>query len=103
MKATQINLIQESYYNLNFYAPKSHYKLAMYLGRFFPKTKAQAKEFLKNGCYLDVLNSRDVERVEDMLNKHGLKGNYKYTKSKQWVRLVNSEDLVIAIRKEFAL
>mgnify|MGYP006446943669 CR=1 FL=1 len=104
MKTQEINLKKDGYnFNCGSYAAGSHYKDVMGAGRLFPITKAQAKFFLKEGVILDVLNADDVEVVENILNKHGFSGRYKYTKSKTWVRLMNDLDLHRAIKKEFNL
>ena len=104
MTATEINLKKDGYYfNCNTYPARSHYKFIMRLGRVFPTTKAQARYFIAKGIVLDVLNGDDVEKVETMLNKHGFEGNYKFTKSKTWVRLQNTNDLYQALKKEFEL
>lgn len=87
----------------NTYAAKSHYKFIMRLGRCVPTTRAQAKYFILQGVVLDVLNNKDVEILETIMNKHGFAGDYKYTKSKHWVRLQNTNDLCAAIKKEYAL
>lgn len=104
MKATEIRLEKQDYtFSANTYSPRSHYKLSMELGRVFPTTRTQAMHFVKNGLSMDVLNSKDVEIIEAMLNKYGLEGRYEYTKSKSWVRLQNSSDLDKALKLEFAL
>jgi hypothetical protein len=79
----------------------SHYKFLMGLGRVLPSTTAQARHFLSKGLGLDVLNSKDVEVVEVLLNKHGFEGDYKYTKSKNWVRLQNVIYLHEALQREY--
>ena len=87
----------------NTYKAGSHYTGVMTLGRVLPSTAAQARYFLHKGIVLDVLNSKDVEIVESLLNKHGFEGDYKYTKSKSWVRLQNTDDLSSAIKAEFSI
>jgi hypothetical protein len=102
MRKEEIKLEKKSWTcSANSYPERSHYKMLMKLGRVFPGTKAQAKYFLSEGVCLDVLNIKDVEVVETMLNKHGFVGDYKYTKSKNFVRLQNNSDLSKAIKKEF--
>ncbi len=102
MNKLQVNLEQENRtFNANTYPARSHYKSLMYMGRVFPTTKAQAMLFVNNGLNLSVLNSKDVEVVEEMLNKHGFEGNYKYTKSRTWVRLQNGTDLIAALKAEY--
>lgn len=75
----------------------------MRCGAVFPSTKAQAKYFVSQDICLDVLNFEDVQKVESILNKHGFAGDYKYTKSKTWVRLQNTSDLHKALKIEFNL
>lgn len=87
----------------NTYAPRSHYKFAMSIGRVFPTTRAQAQHFIKSGAYLGVLNNADVERIETLMNKYGLKGTYQYTKSKQWVRMCNEWQLCECLKKEYSI
>ncbi len=104
MKSFELNLKEENYtFSANTYPARSHYKFLMRLGRVFPTTKAQAKYFLSEGVCLDVLNCRDVEIIEELLNKHGFIGDYKYTKSEQWVRLQNDSDLHEALKKEYKI
>lgn len=102
MKASELNLKKDGYnFNCNTYKAGSHYKFIMRLGRCFPSTQAQAKYFISEGICLDVLNGDDVEKVEAILNKHGFEGDYKFTKSKTWVRLQNNSDLHKALKLEF--
>ena len=104
MKAHELNLKKDGYFfSCNPQPAKSHYKFTMRIGRCFPSTKAQAKYFVSQGICLDVLNFEDVEKVESILNKHGFEGDYKYTKSKTWVRLQNFTDLHKALKKEFSV
>jgi len=104
MKTKDINLKKDNFnFSCKSFPAKSHYKFIMTLGRAFPITKAQARYFVSENISLDVLNADDVEKVEFMLNKHGFEGNYKWTKSKTWVRLVNQSDLHESFKKEFNL
>ena len=88
-------------FNTNERKSGQHYKWLMKMGRFIPTTQAQAREFVRMGCSLSVLNYEDVQYVEELLNRNGFVGNYKYTKSKRWVRLINSEDLRDALKNEY--
>lgn len=100
MKNSELELETVNYtMSANIHAAKSHYKFVMRLGRAFPSTKEQAKYFLSSGAFMnmDVLNWLDVQIIEKLLTKHGFEGDYKYTKSKTWVRIVNTEDLKAAI------
>ena len=102
MEARNLNLAQENFtMSCNTYAPKSHYKSVMSLGRVYPTTSAQAKCFLSFGRGFDVLNSKDIEIIELFLNKHGFQGDYQYTKSKSWARLTNICDFETALKKEY--
>ena len=102
LKANELTLPQVNYtMSMNVYPSKSHYKMGMKLGRVFPSTTTQAKYFLSQGVCLDVLNAKDVEHLEQFLNKYGFEGKYEYTKSKQFVRLNNHYDLYEAIKMEF--
>ena len=104
MKANELNLEKEGYnFNCNIVKKRSHYTFLMTLGRCFPTTRNQAKYFVKNQIVLDVLNYEDVEMIEKLLNKYGFEGDYKYTKSKYWVRLRNHDDLYKALKLEFNL
>lgn len=102
MKAQELNL-KKCGYNFSCISKKagSHYKSIMRLGRCLPSTQAQVKYFISKGICLDLLNGDDVIKVEGLMNKHGFKGNYKFSKSKTWVRLVNSSDLDKALLLEF--
>lgn len=102
MESLELNLKQDGYnLSCNTCRAGSHYKLLMRLGRCFPSTQAQAKYFISEEICLDVLNGDDVEKVESMLNKHGFKGYYKLTKSKNSARLQNNWDLHKALKLEF--
>jgi hypothetical protein len=102
MKASELQLKKDGYnFNCNTREGRSHYKFVMSLGRCFPSTRAQAKYFVSEGICLSVLNGDDVEKVEAILNKHGFEGDYKFTKSKTWVRLQNHNELYKALKLEF--
>jgi hypothetical protein len=104
MKAIELNLTKDGHNcSCKTYKSRSHYKFIMRLGRCFPSTQAQAKYFITEKVCLDVLNGDDVEKVETILNKHEFKGDYKFTKSKTWVRLQNNSDLHKALKLEFNL
>lgn len=104
MKATEINLKKDGHkFSCNVYPAKSHYTFLMDLGRVFPTTKRQAIRFISKGVCLDVLNFDDVEMIETLLNKHGYCGNYQYTKSKNWVRLISHNLLYDALKKEYSI
>ncbi len=103
MKANEIvwKDVNDYYFNTNI--KSGHYKMLMKFGRVFPSTKSQAKFFVKERIEMDPFNNKDVERVELLLNKHGYYGVYKYTRSREWVRLVNYEDFYAALKKEFSI
>lgn len=75
----------------------------MDLGRVFPTTKAQAKYFIQQATAPDVYNMDDVEFVENELNAYGFIGEYKYTKSKLFVRVVNFNDMCDALKLKYGL
>lgn len=84
------------------------YKFIMELGRCFPATKAQAKYFInqKNFPYLnlDVLNLKDAEKIAAFMAENGgFEADFKFTKSKTWVRLTNNDDLKKAVKIKFEI
>lgn len=101
MKANEIvfGTVSANYLSAN--TRSGQYKQLMKWGSVFPSTKAQAKFFVQERIQMGVLNNKDVERIEYLLNKHGFSGDYKYTKSREWVRLVNYNDLYKALIKEY--
>lgn len=101
MKATEIQWTSKENYYFSTTEHTGHYKFLMSMGRYFPCNKNQAIFFVKNRIVLSVLNSKDVEKVESVLNEAGLEGDYRYTKSNIWVRLQNHEDLYKALRVKF--
>lgn len=103
MKANEIIWSEKDNFIFNTNEHTGQYKFIMSLGRRLPATKAQAKHFVKEGICLDVLNNVDVDRVEKILNDAGFVGDYRFTKSKRWVRLQNNGDLHEAIKAKFEL
>ena len=102
MKYSEINLEKQNYnMSCNTYAIGEHYKSVMALGRVLPTTKAQVKAFINISTPISVLNSKDALAIEKLLNKHQMYGTYKFTKSKNWVRLQNNEDLIVALKNEY--
>jgi hypothetical protein len=98
MTAQEIKLQPSGYnFSANSYPKGSHVSLLLSIGRCFPTCKPQAVKWTN----FDVLNFEDVQLIESLLNKHGLAGNYKSTKSGQWVRLVNEADFKSALKKEY--
>ena len=85
--------------------PREHYKfIATTCNSGFPSTSSQAKFFTKNVCFTNrCLNSSDIEKLEDLLNKHNLNGDYKLTKSKGYARIQNNDDVTKALKLEFNL
>lgn len=81
----------------------SHCQILIELGNLFPTTKAQAIRVVRcsNVACGDVLGKADVVMIESLLNKNGFEGNYKLTKSGRWARLINTNDVKLALRKEF--
>lgn len=105
MNAQQITTeILEKVNFTSLYVPKEreHINVLIRLGRIFPTTKAQAKKVYSQSSSLEILYNSDVEKlIEPLLNKHGLKGEYKLTKSKRNCRLINFEDFRKALKIEF--
>ena len=102
MKASEINLKKEgSLFSAKTYPAGSHYKFTMSLGRVFPTTKAQAVAFIEMGVKPDVYNMDDVEFVEKELSPYGFVGDYRYTKNRRWVRLVNLDELHNALKLKY--
>ena len=85
--------------------PREHYKfIATTCNSGFPSTPSQALFFIKNVCLTNrCLNSSDIEKLEDLLNKHNLNGDYKLTKSKSYARIQNNDDVTTALKLEFNL
>lgn len=101
--ATQLTIKPEGYrFQTAPHAPRTHYKSLMRLGRVWPTTKAQARYYISCPS-IDVLNYEDVQAVEALLNRHGFTGQYSYTKSGRWVRLVNNNNLITALKLEYSL
>ena len=80
-------------------AAGQHSGFLLSLGRLFPTTAAQAKRWHAFEC----LGAADVERIEALLNKHGMAGEYSLTKSGGFCRLHYSEDFERALKAEYAL
>jgi hypothetical protein len=97
MKKSELNLTKQGFmFSCKQFA--GHYKSIMKLGRCFPSSKAQANFFISIGVHFDAMNYDDVEFIENILNKYGYNGNYKYTKSKNWVKLQNMNDLYTVVK-----
>lgn len=70
------------------------------LGKLWPETPRQIKNFLKERCCLDVIGLKDACLIESLLNKYGYLGEYKFTKGKNWVRLANQSYLFASFSNE---
>ena len=102
MKKQDINLeYQGFFFNATEKKAGQHYKFLMELGRVFPTTAPQSRYFIDNNLKLDVLNRNDVDRVEALLNEFGFEGDYRYTSTKRWVRLVNHDALYKALEAKY--
>jgi len=102
MKAHELNLENQTFtMSANTYKKGSHIDMLIRLGRVFPTTKAQAVNFIKNTYQMSVLNYEDVIIIDRFMSKHRLVADFKYTKSKVWVKLTNINDLKSALKKEF--
>lgn len=102
MRQNQIKWVENSCMNhsANVFPPGTPYKNLMRRGKAFPVCKAQALFFVKMGCLLSELNSEDVRVIELLMNKHGLVGNYRYSR-KGMVKLVNASELDKALKMEY--
>lgn len=69
----------------------------------FPVTKRQAEYFLEHECALVHINAEDVKMIEELLNKHGMKGRYQYTKSHRSVQFLSYVFLWKALRAEYGI
>jgi hypothetical protein len=104
MNASDIILDAQSFiFSTNERSSGQHYKYLMDLGRILPTTKAQARYFVANRCKFDALNIVDVERVEAIFSEFGGAGEYKYTGSRRWVRLVNIEAFYEVLKLKYNL
>ena len=104
MQASEIILeAQDFIFSTNERRSGQHYKYLMDLGCILPTTRAQARYFVANRCKFDVLNIVDVERLEGIFSKFGGAGEYKYTGSRRWVRLVNVEAFYEVLKMKYNL
>lgn len=104
MKASEIILEDQNFiFSTNERRSGQHYKYLMDLGRILPTTKAQARYFVANRCKFDVLNIVDVEHIEAIFSEFGGAGEYQYTSSRKWVRLVNIEAFYEVLRMKYNL
>ena len=104
MKASKIILEAQNFvFSTNERRSGQHYKYLMYLGRILPTTRAQAHHFIANRCTFDVLNIVDVERIEPIFREFGGAGEYKYSSSRKWVRLVNIEAFYEVLKLKYNL
>ncbi len=103
MKASELNLSKDNYYLSCNDAPYQ-YRFYFDLSRCFP-VKASQAIYIVRKCYFSnwILNRKDVERVESLMNKHGFFGDYRLTKSKTSARLNNVSDFNKALKLEFNL
>jgi hypothetical protein len=87
-------------------APRGHYSFHTGRVNFMPQTKAQAKAHvnaINTSGFDDLLMVGQWVELEQFLNKHGYKGDYKLTKSHTMCRLQNIKEYVAAIKLEFSL
>lgn len=104
MKANEIISEAENFiFSTNERKIGQHYKYLMSLGRILPTTRAQARYFVANRCEFDLLNIVDVERLEAIFSEYGGAGEYKYSGSRRWVRLVNIEAFYEALKMKYNL
>lgn len=88
--------VQNFIFSTNERKSGQHYKYLMVLGRILPTTRA-------NRCKFYVLNIVDVERIEALFCEFGGAGEYEYTCSRRWVRLVNIEAFYEVLRMKYNL
>lgn len=69
----------------------------------FPVTKGQAEYFLSSDNGMCAICRKDVELIEALLNKHGMKGHYQYTKSRRSVNFLSRAFLEKALRAEYGI
>lgn len=104
MKTFEITLpVQGFTMSANIYPARSHYRFIMSLGHVFPTTKSQAQLFISKSNGFDVLNMDDVMLIDALMIKHSLVADFKYTKSKHWVRLQNVDDFKKALKLEYLI
>lgn len=102
MKATEIKLEQTGYNMMHVQRKNGeHNDVVIRLGRLIPTLKAQALKVARSGIAPDVLNLNDVKLIEELMNEFGFEGDYKYTKSKTWVRLQNYGDWHKALKMKY--
>lgn len=105
MTSSQTNLT--SHFGLTIHKPGSHCSIAMWNSFFMPSSKAQAKKWIGYVGDWDrsqVIGSQlQVCQIEEFMAKHGVVADFKYTKSKSFVRLANFQDFINCVKKEFQI
>lgn len=97
MKNTEIKIERKGYrFNTDTRAPGSHCSLVLSLGRALPVTLSQLRKFDS----LDVLNGDDADLIQRIYSKYGEVAEFQYTKSKTFVRLLNSWKLKELLKKD---
>jgi len=82
--------------------PRKHDQyMLMRLGRKLPGTKVHANFWLRNGRVFDLVSIHEIRPIEDYGKMVGFEPAYKFTKSKGFVRLTNSNELDDCIRNFF--
>ena len=82
--------------------PRKHEQyFLMQLGRKFPATLAHAKYWIKNELKFDVISDNNLLNAKMYFDKINFTPEYKFTKSKTFVRLVNSDGLNQCIINHF--
>ena len=69
----------------------------------FPVTKRQAEYFIASDNGMCAICRKDVELIEALLNKHGMRGRYQYTKSHRSVHFLSNAFLEKALRAEYGI
>lgn len=82
------------------YPKGSKFTLMMKMGKVLPTTKEQVRLYVKNRLKLGLLNYADVWNIENIMQRHNLKGHYIY-RGRDRVVLTNNSDFYKALQKEF--
>ncbi len=85
----------------------SYCSIAMWNSFFMPQTKAQAKKWLGYVSEWEtsqpLLSQGQVDEVASFMLEYSIEANFRHTKSKSMVRLVNFQDFINCVKKKFAI
>jgi len=76
-----------------------HYKHLMSMGRVFPSTATQVKNFIKLNRGLDVLEQADIFDIESFMAAFGYHANFKKTGSGKWLTLTQHLKRVFVLNR----